>query len=52
MWVRRGARWVGRQVGRVVADSPPSAHPPGGNYIPNSSGEGGRVISSGDSGAQ
>lgn len=52
MWVRRSARWVGRQMGRIVADSPASTRPPGGNYIPNSTGEGGRVISSGDSGAQ
>ena len=52
MWVRGSARWVGRQVGRIVADSPASTRPPGSNYIPNSSGEGGRVISSGDSGAQ
>jgi hypothetical protein len=48
---RAGLRWVGRQLGRIVADSPPSTRPPGGNYIPNSNGEGGRVISSGDSGA-
>ena len=48
----RGAlRWVGHQLGRIVNDSPPSPHPPGSNFIPNSDGEGGRVISSGDSGA-
>jgi hypothetical protein len=52
MWVRRSARWVGRQLGRIVADSPASTRAPGSNYISNSSGEGGRVISSGDSGAQ
>lgn len=50
--IRAGARRVGRRLGRVVADSPASTRPPGGNYIPNSNGEGGRVISSGDSGAQ
>lgn len=33
---------------RLVADSPPSNRPPGSNYMPNSNGEGGRVISSGD----
>lgn len=48
----RGARWVGRRMSRLVADSPASAKPPAGNDIPNSNGEGGRVISSGDSGAQ
>lgn len=45
-------RWILRQVGRIVNDSPASTRPPGGNYMPNSNGEGGRVISSGDSGAQ
>jgi len=50
--VRRSARWFAPQVGRIVADSPASIRPPGSNYIPNSSGKGGRVISSGDSGAQ
>jgi len=35
-------------LGRLVADSPPSDRPPGSNYLPNSNGEGGRVISSGD----
>jgi hypothetical protein len=48
----RGARWFGRRLNRLVADSPASRRPPAGNYIPNSNGEGGRVISSGDSGAQ
>ncbi len=48
----RGARWCGRRLNRLVADSPASGRPPAGNYIPNSNGEGGRVISSGDSGAQ
>lgn len=47
-----GARWLGRRLNRLVADSPASTRPPAGNYIPNSNGEGGRVISSGDSGAQ
>lgn len=37
-------------LGRLVADSPPSTRPPGSNYMPNSNGEGGRVISSGDGG--
>ena len=45
-WLRR----LGRRIGRLVADSPPSRHPPGSNYMPNSNGEGGRVISSGDGG--
>ena len=45
-------RWVGDRLSGLVADSPASRRPPGGNYIPNSNGEGGRVISSGDSGAQ
>lgn len=49
--IRTGGRWVLRQLGRIVNDSPASTRPPGSNYIPNSSGEGGRVISSGDSGA-
>lgn len=49
---RTGGRWVLRQLGRIVNDSPASTHPPGSNYLPNSNGEGGRVISSGDSGAQ
>jgi hypothetical protein len=35
-------------LGRLVADNPPSDRPPGSNYLPNSNGEGGRVISSGD----
>ena len=37
---------------KVVADRPPSTTPPPGNWIPNSNGEGGRVISSGDSGGR
>lgn len=45
-------RWIGDRLSGLVADSPASRRPPGGNYIPNSNGEGGRVISSGDSGAQ
>jgi len=49
--LRGGTRWVGHQLGRIVADSPASTRPPGSNYMPNSNGEGGRVISSGDSGA-
>ena len=49
--VRTGGRWVLRQMGRIVNDSPASTRPPGSNYMPNSNGEGGRVISSGDSGA-
>lgn len=48
--VLTGGRWALRQLGRIVNDSPASTRPPGGNYIPNSNGEGGRVISSGDSG--
>ncbi|WP_392543514.1 hypothetical protein [Oryzobacter telluris] len=47
--LRRAGRWVGARLSRVVADSPPSRRPPGSNDIPNSNGEGGRVISSGDS---
>ena len=49
---RTSGRWVLRQLGRIVNDSPASTRPPGSNYLPNSNGEGGRVISSGDSGAQ
>ena len=49
--LRTGARWVGHQLGRIVADSPASTRPPGSNYMPNSNGGGGRVMSSGDSGA-
>ena len=45
-----GLRWVGHQVGRLVADSPASSQPPGSNYMRNSSGEGGKVISSGHPG--
>ena len=44
---KMGAR---HQLSRIVADSPASTRPPGSNYIPHSNGEGGRVISSGDSG--
>ncbi|MBK7611435.1 MAG: hypothetical protein IPJ15_09300 [Actinomycetales bacterium] len=52
---------VGRTVRRVwgrawppskwVADSPASRRPPMSNYIPNSDGKGGKVISSGHPGA-
>ena len=56
-----GARaGVGRMVRRVldrawppskwVASSPASRRPPGSNFIPNSDGEGGKVISSGHPG--
>ena len=48
--VRTAGRWVGHQLGRVVADRGPS-HIPYSNYIPNSNGEGGRVISSGNPGS-
>jgi hypothetical protein len=37
-------RWTDRQLGRIVADSPPSPRPPGSNDIPNSSGEGSMLI--------
>jgi hypothetical protein len=33
-----------------VGDSPASRRPPGSNFIPNSNGEGGKVISSGHPG--
>jgi hypothetical protein len=36
-------------LGRLVNDRHPSQKPPPGNFIPNSNGEGGTVISSGDS---
>jgi hypothetical protein len=49
---RSGVRRALRRLGSLVDDSPASTRPPGGNYLPNSNGEGGRVISSGDSGAQ
>jgi hypothetical protein len=54
MWAgtKRAVGWVLRHLGHLVDDSAPSTRPPGGNFIPNSNGEGGRVISSGDSGAQ
>jgi hypothetical protein len=48
---QRGPGLLGRlkdALERLVADSPPSDRPPGSNYLPNSNGEGGRVISSGD----
>ncbi|MBM6400180.1 hypothetical protein [Phycicoccus sonneratiae] len=48
--VRSGLRRVGDLMNRLVADRPASRRPPGGNYIPNSNGEGGRVISSGHPG--
>ena len=50
--VQSSGRWILRQLGRIVNDSPASTRPPGSNYMANSNGEGGRVISSGDSGAQ
>ncbi len=34
-------------LNRVVADRPANRKPPGANFIPNSNGEGGKVISSG-----
>jgi len=34
-------------LGRLVNDRHPSQKPPPGNFIPNSNGEGGTVISSG-----
>lgn len=37
-------------LGKLVNDRKPSQKPPAGNFIPNSNGEGGKVISSGDSG--
>jgi len=49
--VGSGARWVLHQVGHIVNDSPASTRPPGSNYMPNSSGEGGTVISSGNPGS-
>lgn len=49
--VRTSGRWVMRQVGRIVSDSPPSDRPPGSNYLPNSNGEGGTVIASGNPGS-
>jgi hypothetical protein len=39
-------------VGDLMADRPASKTPPPGNWIPNSNGEGGQVISSGDPGGQ
>ena len=49
--VRTSARWALQQVGRIVNDSPASTRPPGSNYLPNSNGEGGTVISSGNPGS-
>jgi len=37
---------------RIVADSPASDRPPMSNWIPDSDGEGGKVISSGHPGGQ
>lgn len=45
--VRRALRTIADVLGRVVADRPASRKPPGANFIPNSDGEGGKVISSG-----
>jgi hypothetical protein len=39
-----------RWVGALVADRPASKTPPPGNWIPNSDGDGGQVISSGNPG--
>lgn len=49
--MRTSGQWVLRQFGRLVNDSPASTHPPGSNYMPNSNGEGGTVISSGNPGS-
>lgn len=48
--VWRLMRRLGSLAGRMVNDSDPSRKPPPGNFIPNSNGEGGRVISSGHPG--
>ena len=44
--LRVAAGWAGA----LVADRPASKKPPPGNWIPNSDGEGGKVISSGNPG--
>lgn len=48
--VARAARGTADLLDRLVADRPASRRPPGSNYIANSNGEGGRVISSGHPG--
>lgn len=48
--VVRVARAAGRLLGRLVADRQPDRRPPLANYIPDSDGSGGRVISSGHPG--
>lgn len=49
--IRRLASRLGRILNRLVADRTPTQRPPGANYIPNSNGKGGRVISSWNKGS-
>jgi len=48
---RRALAAIPDLLDRLVADRKTPPRPPLGNFIPNSNGEGGRVISSGDSGS-
>jgi len=50
--VRAAVRGVLRWVGSLVGDRPHGKTPPPGNWIPNSDGDGGQVISSGHPGGQ
>ena len=49
-WLLAALQTVLRWVGNLVADRPASKTPPPGNWIPNSDGQGGKVISSGHPG--
>jgi hypothetical protein len=49
-WLRVAARHAAWRIGSLVADRKHDRTPPPGNWIPNSNGEGGKVISSGHPG--
>jgi hypothetical protein len=49
-WLFAALRVAAGWAGALVADRPASKKPPPGNWIPNSDGEGGKVISSGNPG--
>ena len=51
-WLAFAARRTSWWVGSLVADRQSSRKPPPGNWIPNSNGEGGTVISSGNPGGR
>jgi len=48
--LRAALRRIADLINGLVADRPASRHVPGSNWIPNSDGEGGKVISSGHPG--